>query len=160
MDDTATSPGIGRGDAHALEEPLAEMSETERSRTNRARRYSLVGVGLFALAWLLGGIGTVQGLAIVVPYADMSLGLGFVLAFLGASLAGASLWEFVPLGALSGVGHFYKGQDHATHILSGWGFSLDHTAHIVFGLVLIGAATVAAAVLAFYHTRSSRLGSS
>jgi len=118
-----------------------------------ARTYALVGVGLFLLAWLLGGIGQTQRLFALVPYGEIALGLGFVLALLGAVIAGASLWQVVPIGVLSGIGHFYKGQDHVTHIESGWGLGLEHTPHIILGLILIGIATAAAAFLAFYHTR-------
>jgi hypothetical protein len=119
------------------------------------RRYALVGVGLFGLAWLLGGIGETQGLFGLVPFADISLGLGFVLALFAAVVAGTPIREVVPVGILSGVGHFYKGQDHNTHVMSGWGLGLEHTPHIILGLVLIGVATALAAFLAFYHTRGS-----
>lgn len=89
-----------------------------------------------------------------VPYADVARSLGFVLALYGAVVAGASAWQIVPVGAVAGIGHFYKGQDHATHVLSGWGFGLSHSGHILVGLVLIGLATAAAAFLAFYLTRT------
>lgn len=129
---------------------------TGRGRRTRARRYALVGVGLFLLAWVLGGVGETQGLHVLVPFADTVLSLGFVLALLGAILAGASLWQVVAIGILSGVGHFYKGQDHATHILSGLGFGLEHTPHILIGGVLLGIATAAAAVLAYHYTRGAQ----
>ncbi len=121
---------------------------------NSARKFALIGVGLFVLAWLLGGIGETQGLYGIVPFADMSLGLGFVLALFGAVVAGAALKEIAPVGILSGIGLFYKGQDHMTHVMSGWGFGLDHRVHIILGLVLIGVATAVAAILAFYHTKA------
>jgi hypothetical protein len=120
-----------------------------------ARRYALVGVGLFGLAWLLGGIGETQGLFALVPFADISLSLGFVLALFGAMVAGAALREIVPVGVIAGIGHFYKGQDHMTHVMSGLGFGLEHTAHIFLGLVLIGVATAIAAFFAFHHTKAS-----
>jgi hypothetical protein len=127
---------------------------TERSTRTVARRHALVGVGLFLLAWLLGGISETRALFTLMPYADIALSLGFVLALVGAILAGASLWHIVPIGVLSGIGGFYKGQDHATHVLSGWGFGLDHTPHILIGLILIGIATASAALLAFHRTRN------
>jgi hypothetical protein len=101
-------------------------------------------------------IGQTQELFVSVPFAEMSLGLGFVLALFGAVVAGASLWQIVPIGVLSGIGHFYKGQDHVTHIESGWGLGLEHTPHIILGLILIGIATAAAAFLAFSHTRGKK----
>jgi hypothetical protein len=125
-----------------------------RRDVNNARKYALVGFGLFGLAWLLGGIGETQGLYGIVPFADLSLGLGFVLALLGAVVAGAALREVVPVGVLSGIGHFYKGQDHMTHVMSGWGFGLEHRVHIILGLVLIGMATAVAVILAFSHTKA------
>lgn len=146
---------IGTGESTFERRPTnAQESELRRHR-GLARRSAVVGVGLFGLAWLLGGIGEGLGLFAVVPFADISLGLGFVLALLGAVAAGAALREIVPVGILSGVGHFYKGQDHATHVSSGWGLGLEHTPHIILGLVLIGVATATAAFLAFYHTRGN-----
>lgn len=142
MVDAKNSSGRGRGDTRLY----------GREPTN-ARKIALAGVGLFLLSWLLGGIGDTQGLYWLVPVADLSLGLGFVLALFGAISAGTSLRAVIPIGVLSGIGHFYKGQDHETHVLSGLGFGLEHTPHILLGLVLIGIATAAAAILAFYHTR-------
>lgn len=135
-------------------EPRWKLGITTSRKT--IRRLAFVGAGLFFVAWLLGGVGATQSLEGVVPYADTILGLGFVLAIVGAALAGATLVELAPVGLLSGVGHFYKGQDHATHVLSGWGLGFGHTQHILLGLILIGAATVLAAVIAFDRTRDGR----
>lgn len=55
------------------------------------------------------------------------------------------------------VEHFYKGQDHATHILSVWRFSLDHTVHIVFGLILIGVGIAGGAFLTLRRTGARSL---
>lgn len=149
------STETGRGDLSAFERGRAGTQQAELRRVRGgARRYALVGVGLFLLAWLLGGIGETLGLPAFVPYADISLSLGFVLALFGAVIAGVSLWEIMSLGVVAGIGHFYKGQDHATHVLSGWGLGLEHTPHIVLGLVLIGVATTTAAFFSFYHTRT------
>jgi hypothetical protein len=135
-------------------EPRWKLGVTTTRKT--IRRLALAGAGLFFLAWLLGGVGETQSLEGIVPYADTILSLGFVLAIVGAALAGATLLELVSVGVISGVGHFYKGQDHATHILSGWGLGLNHTPHILLGLILIGAATIFATVIAFYRTRTRR----
>lgn len=154
MSDAVRSSEPGRGDASELGRERTNAQQAERRRDRGGpRTYALVGVGLFLLAWLLGGIGETQGLLELVPYADMSLGLGFVLALFGAAIAGTRLREVVPVGVLSGIGHFYKGQDHTTHIGSGWGLGLEHTPHILLGVVLIGVATAVATFLAFYHTR-------
>lgn len=150
----SSETGLGHSSAVGREETPAREAELGRERWG-ARKVALVGVGLFGLAWLLGGIGQTQGLLALVPYAEMSLGLGFVLAFFGAVIAGTPLREVVPIGVVFGIGHFYKGQDHGTHILSGWGFGLEHTPHILLGLVLIGVATAVATFLAFYHTKGS-----
>lgn len=154
MDDATSSSDLGRGDSFAIgaDETNARPLEATRGR-GHARRYALVGLGLFALAWLLGGIGETQGLRELVPYADTSLGLGFVLALFGAVVAGTPLKGIVPIGVISGIGHFYKGQEHITHVQSGWGLGLEHTPHILLGGVLIGVATITAAVMAFYFTR-------
>jgi len=155
MDDATSSSGTGRGDSFAvgLDRPNAGAAALHRVVAN-ARRYALVGVGLFGLAWLLGGIGETQGLFALVPFADISLSLGFVLALFGAVMAGTALREIVPVAVIAGIGHFYKGQDHMTHVMSGLGFGLEHTAHVILGLFLIGVATAIAAFFAFHRTEA------
>lgn len=159
MNDATSPPETGARNSSAI---AAEPTNARPAEVHRAgwhpRRYALVGVGLFLFSWLLGAVGAAQGLPMVVPFAEMSLGLALVLALFGAVLAGAAWREIVPIGILSGVGHFYKGQDHTTHVLSGWGLGLEHLPHIILGLVLIGAATAWAAAMAFHHTKGKVRG--
>ncbi len=91
----------------------------------------------------------------VIPFADTMTALGFVLALLGAVLAGSTLREVLIIGIIFGIGTFYVGEPHSTHIGSGWGLGLEHMTHIFVVLALIGTATATSAVLAFYHTRSA-----
>lgn len=130
-------------------EPHASWSPRE---PKAARTYALAGVGLFLFSWVLGAIAATQGLAAIMPFADVALGLGFALAFFGIVLAGATLRAIIPLGSVAGIGLFYKAQDHATHVESGWGLGLDHLYHLFLGLILIGLTLGAAAFLSFHHT--------
>jgi hypothetical protein len=154
MDDTPLS-----GESPVARDSSAAHTRTagfglESAATRRtARRLGLAGIGLFLLSWFLGGLAAALDAPSIVPYADMALGLGFALPLAGAVVGGSALWQIGVIGGISGIGHFYKGQDHAVHLLSGWGFSLEHTPHIILGLVLIGVATGLAAFLAFQRTR-------
>jgi hypothetical protein len=105
-----------------------------------ARKHALLGVGIFFLGFLLGGFGSVVvGLAPLVPFADALVLLGFVLSIYGLVLGSGSLQEIAIVGIIYGLGEFYKGQDHGTHIASGIGFGLVHEAHIFMGLLIIDA---------------------
>ncbi len=82
-----------------------------------ARKYGVVGVVLFVVGFVLGGVGnTVSGALWIVPYSDTLDALGFVLALFGAALAGSTIREIVIVGIIFGVGTFYVGEPHATHI--------------------------------------------
>lgn len=117
-----------------------------------ARKYALLGVGVFLLGFLLGAVGSVFGLEPIVPFADVLVLLGFVLSVYGLVLAAGPPTQIVVVGALYGLGEFYKGQDHGTHIASGIGFGLPHPLHILMGLLIMTSATVLTAALAYYHT--------
>jgi hypothetical protein len=156
MDTATRTSEASRGTAPALGREKTEPRQAAEGREGRAARtYALVGLGLFLLSWLLGGMAATQGLPALMPYADVVLGLGFALALLGAVLAGATLREIIPIGVVSGIGLFYKAQDHATHVQSGWGLGMEHLPHLMLGLILLGVAMAACVVLSFYHTRGS-----
>ncbi len=122
-----------------------------------ARKYGAVGVVLFVVGFVLGGVGnTVSGALWIVPYSDTLDALGFVLALFGAALAGSTIREIVIVGIIFGVGTFYVGEPHATHIGSGLGFGLEHMTHVFMGLGLVALATALSAGLSFYHTRTRR----
>jgi len=132
------------------------------SRIGISRRLGLVGLGLFFLGFGLNGVGNLPtpssqpSLLWVVPFADTLSALGFVLSLFGAAGAGSSTREIAIVGIVFGVGTFYVGEPHSTHIASGVGFGLDHLPHIFIGLGLFAAATAAATFLSFYHTRKPR----
>ncbi len=135
-----------------------QVSSTTSTKTgaSKARKYELTGIFLFPVGLVLGGVGnSVQGALPVIPFADTMTALGFVLALLGAVVAGSTLRQVLIIAIIFGIGTFYVGEPHSTHIGSGWGLGLEHMTHIFAGLALIGTATAISAVLAFYHTRSA-----
>lgn len=67
--------------------------------------------------------------------------LGFVIAVFAASLAGVSARGIALVGVIYGVGTFYLGEPHSTHVASGIGFGFEHMGHINMGLGLISFAT-------------------
>ncbi len=120
-----------------------------------AQKYGIAGVGLFLSSLVPGAIANrIDGYMWLVPFADVFVCLGFVLALTGAVLVGSSLRYVLPLGITFGVGIFYHLEPHSTHIMSGIGLGLEHQAHIFLGLALIGVATAAATVLTFVLRRS------
>jgi hypothetical protein len=119
----------------------------------------MTGIVLYIVGFALGGVGNqVQGALPVTPFADTLTALGFVLALVAASRAGSTLREILIVGIVFGVGTFYLGEPHSTHIGSGLGFGLEHLTHIFIGLLLMMAATVISVALTFYHTKRSGTG--
>jgi hypothetical protein len=115
------------------------------------------GLGLFFLGFALGGVAnSATSLLWITPYADTLTALGFVFSLFGAVRAGSSTREIIIVGIVFGIGTFYLGEPHLTHIESGIGLGLDHVAHVFIGLGLIAAATAIASLLSFYHTRKPR----
>ncbi len=138
---------------------VMQLASTQPPRNSKsfARKSALAGIGLFLIGFGLGGVGnSAETLLWITPFGDTLTGLGFVLSLLGAARAGSSAMEMVIIGIIFGVGTFYLGEPHLTHIQSGFGFGLEHPVHIFTGLGLVAAATAIASVLAFYHTREPK----
>lgn len=117
------------------------------------RSYALIGIVLYAFGFVLNGIGNGLSQLWLVPYADTIAALGFVVALYAASLTGVSTRLIVVIGLIYGIGTFYVGEPHPTHVASGLGLGLDHMTHIYIGLGLISFTTVLLVALAFYRTR-------
>lgn len=117
------------------------------------RSYALIGIVLYAFGFVLNWIGNGLDQFWLVPYADTISALGFVVALYSASLAGVSTRLIVVIGLIFGIGTFYVGEPHPTHVDSGLGFGLGHMTHIYIGLGLIAFTTVLSVALAFFLTR-------
>ncbi|MBI2649509.1 MAG: hypothetical protein HYW93_07665 [Thaumarchaeota archaeon] len=113
------------------------------------RKYGLAGVGLFFLGFGLGAVANTLGQLWIVPFADILIVFAIFLAIFGAVKAGTSIRSILVVGIAYGIGFFYKGDDHETHVLSGIGFGLPHEAHIVLGLGIMALSTVIVAALSF-----------
>ncbi len=122
--------------------------------SSTVRSYALIGIVIYVFGFVLNGIGNGLVQLWLVPYADTMSGLGFVIALYAASLAGISTRGIALVGVVYGIGTFYIGEPHATHIASGIGFGFEHMTHIYIGLGLITLATASLASLVFYKTRS------
>jgi hypothetical protein len=122
-----------------------------------ALKIALTGLALWVGGFALGGVANSYDafLWLTVP-GDILTSLGTALVIAGAAWAGSSALEIASVGVVLGLGIFYVGELHETHDASGLGFGLDHITHIFIGLGLWAAATVLAALLAFYHTRKAR----
>ena len=128
-----------------------------KSGVGSSRTLALAGIVLFLVGFILGGVGNqVSGALPVIPFADTLTALGFVLALFAASRAGSALREILVVGIVFGIGTFYVGEPHSTHIGSGLGFGLEHLTHIFIGLTLMMTATALSVVLTFYHTKQSK----
>jgi hypothetical protein len=128
-----------------------------KSGFSSPRKLALMGIIFFLVGFGLGGVGNqIQGALPVIPLADTLTALGFVLALFAASRAGSSIQQILVVGIVYGVGTFYAGEPHSTHVGSGLGFGLEHLTHIFIGLALMMTATVISVALTFYQTK--RLG--
>src|SRR5947209_19554659 len=119
------------------------------------RKLAVLGLVLFFVGFALGGVGNqVTGALVVIPFADTITALGFVLALFAAARAGTRIRQILIVGIIYGIGTFYLGEPHSTHVDSGFGLGLEHIQHISLGLLLIMISTIVSVVLAYYHTRT------
>lgn len=120
------------------------MSETVPNPalpSSTVRSYALIAIVIYVFGFVLNGIGNSLTQLWLVPYADTMSALGFVIAVFAASLAGVSARGIALVGVIYGVGTFYLGEPHSTHVASGIGFGFEHMGHINMGLGLISFAT-------------------
>lgn len=114
-----------------------------------------VALGTVSIALVLSGrIGIESGLAFLTPFADMLFGLGLVMVVAVATRAGVPMKYLVIVGAVIGVGLFYKSAPHEFHIAAGIGFGLPHNGHTVMGNILITVSVGALAILALVYNKS------
>jgi hypothetical protein len=138
---------------------LTGLSGQSSSLARQARKYGIAGLaahlagfalGTLSIALVLGGvIGIESGLATLTPFADALYGLGLVLVVAVAARAGVPMKYLLVVGAVIGVGLFYKSAPHEFHIASGIGLGLPHNGHTVIGTIVITISVVSLAVLAF-----------
>lgn len=144
------------------------MPEQYSSFARQTRKYAIAGMaahlagvalGTFSIALVLSGaIGIESGLAFLTPFADVLFGLGPVMVVAAAARAGVPMKYLVMVGAVIGVGLFYKSAPHEFHIAAGIGFELPHNGHTIMGNIMITVSVVALAALALVYNRSSRQG--
>jgi hypothetical protein len=134
----------------------------------QVRKYAIAGMathlagvalGTVSIALVLSGaVGIESGLAALTPFADLLYGLGLVMVVAVAARAGVPMKYLVIIGAIIGVGLFYKSAPHEFHIAAGVGFGLPHNGHTIMGMIIIAISVVALAVLALAYNRSRRHG--
>jgi hypothetical protein len=113
-------------------------------------------LGFISIGLVLGGVIDIEsGLAVLTPFADLLYGLGLVIVVAVAARAGVSMKYLLIVGAIIGIGLFYKSAPHEIHIASGTGFGLVHPAHIMLGTILITISVAALVVLTFLYNKSS-----
>jgi hypothetical protein len=116
-------------------------------------------LGFISIGLVLGGVIDIEsGLAVLTPFADLLYGLGLVIVVAVAARAGLPMKYLLIVGAIIGIGLFYKSAPHEIHIASGIGFGLIHTAHTMLGTILITISVAALAVLAIRYSRSRQQG--
>ena len=123
--------------------------------------FHLVGfaLGFISIGLVLGGVIDMEsGLAVLTPFADLLYGLGLIIVVAVAARAGVLMKYLLVVGAVIGVGLFYKSAPHEIHIASGISLGLPHNGHIVIGTILITISVVALAVLTFIYNRLTRWG--
>jgi hypothetical protein len=140
------------------------LTEQSSSLRRQARKYGITGIaihlaglalGTISIALVLSGaVGIESGLAALTPFADALYGLGLVIVVAIAARAGVPMKYLVIIGAIIGVGLFYKSAPHEFHIASGIGFGLPHNGHSVMGIIVIAISVVALGVLALVYNRS------
>jgi hypothetical protein len=113
-------------------------------------------LGFIGIGLVLGGVIDIEsGITILVPFADLLYGLGLVIVVAVAARAGVPMKYLLVVGAVIGIGLFYKSAPHEIHIASGTGFGLIHPAHIMLGMILIALSVAALAVMAIRYNKSS-----
>jgi hypothetical protein len=145
---------------------LIELPEQPSSTAVQVRKYAIAGIaahlagvalGTLSIALVLSGrIGIESGLAVLTPFADLLFGLGLVMVVAVATRAGVPMKYLVIVGAVIGVGLFYKSAPHEFHIAAGIGFGLPHNGHTVIGNIMITISVVALGVLALVYNRSKQ----
>ena len=140
------------------------MPEQSTGIATSVRKYGIAGLaahltgfalGTISIALVLGGvIGIESGLAVLTPFADGLYGLGLVIVVAVAARAGISMKYLLVIGAIIGLGLFYKSAPHEFHVASGIGFGLPHNGHVVIGTILITISTTMLAILTFVYNRS------
>lgn len=116
-------------------------------------------LGFICIGLVLGGVIDIEsGITVLVPFADLLYGLGLVIVVAVAARAGVPMKYLLVVGAVIGIGLFYKSAPHEIHIASGTGFGLIHPAHIMIGTILITISVAALAVMAIRYNRSKGFG--
>lgn len=116
-------------------------------------------LGFIGIGLVLGGVIDIEsGITVLVPFADLLYGLGLVIVVAVAARAGVPMKYLLVVGAVIGIGLFYKSAPHEIHIASGTGFGLIHPAHIMIGTILITMSVAALAVMAIRYNRSKGFG--
>lgn len=116
-------------------------------------------LGLIGIGLVLGGVIDIEsGITVLVPFADLLYGLGLVIVVAVAARAGVPMKYLIVVGAVIGIGLFYKSAPHEIHIASGTGFGLIHPAHIMIGTILITISVAALVVMAIRYNRSKGFG--
>jgi hypothetical protein len=144
------------------------LPEQSSSIAVQVRKYGIAGLaihlagvalGTISIALVLSGaVGIESGLAVLTPFADLMYGLGLVMVVAVAARAGVPMKYLVIVGAVIGVGLFYKSAPHEFHIAAGIGFGLPHNGHTVMGIIMIAVSVVALAIMALVYNRSRRQG--
>jgi hypothetical protein len=147
---------------------LIELPEQSSSAAEQVRKYGIAGIaihlagvalGAASIALVLSGaVGIESGLAVLTPFADLLYGLGLVMVVAVAARAGVPMKYLVIVGAVIGVGLFYKSAPHEFHIAAGIGFGLPHNGHTMIGIIVIAISVIALGVLALVYNRSRRQG--
>ena len=113
-------------------------------------------LGFISIGLVLGGVIDIEsGITVLAPFADLLYGLGLVIVVAVAARAGVPMKYLLIVGAVIGIGLFYKSAPHEIHIASGIGFGLVHPAHTMLGMILIALSVAALAVLAIRYNKSS-----
>ena len=116
-------------------------------------------LGFISIGLVLGGVIDIEsGITVLVPFADLLYGLGLVIVVAVAARACVPMKYLLVVGAVIGIGLFYKSAPHEIHIASGTGFGLIHPAHIMIGTILITISVAALAVMAIRYNRSKGFG--
>jgi hypothetical protein len=116
-------------------------------------------LGFIGIGLVLGGVIDIEsGITVLVPFADLLYGLGLVIVVAVAARGGVPMKYLLIVGAVIGIGLFYKSAPHEIHIASGTGFGLVHPAHIMLGTILVTISVASLAVMAIRYDRSKGFG--